>query len=200
MRRFAARGCILQGLTCLRVIGFSLVYQLLSLSGVLILGQTPSQWPPLFEAPWAAPSLHEFWGKSWHQLLRQTFFIMGGKPLGALLGPNGLVLGTFLGSGLYHSWALYAMGMGTDWSCISFFVLQGVGMTLERVWRGVSGKRMDGWFGIAWVWVWTMGGGQICSKLTLRLSSVYDEFLSTLRPSYRQRLAHSRSIRARLYP
>lgn len=91
---------------------------------------------------------------------------MGGKPLSRLLGPYGLVLGTFLASGFYHSWALYAMGKGEDYSCVWFFALQAVAMVLERVWRSATGRRIEGWVGTAWVWFWIMGVGQVCSTFS----------------------------------
>lgn len=153
-----------------------MVYQLVTLLCVLVLHHDPRSWPPLFDAPWAAVSLHEFWAKRWHQLLRQTFLVMGGYPLAflfSLISPPrlkktskmaGFVLGTFTASGLYHYWAMYAMGRGSDIQCLLFFVAQAFGIGLERAWRGITGRRVGGWAGRVWVWLCVVGGIQWCSE------------------------------------
>lgn len=144
--------------------GFEMVYQLVTLVMISVAQHHPSSWPPLFDAPWAATSLHEYWSKRWHQLLRQTFLIIGGYPLGYIFGIPGYVFGAFLGSGLFHYWALYAMGKGSDVHCIIFFVAQAVGIALERLWRSVTGRRISGWPGTIWSWIWVVGGSQWCGE------------------------------------
>lgn len=141
-----------------------MVYYLVTLLAVFLLHHDPTSWPPIFDQPWAATSLHDFWSKRWHQLLRHTFLTLGGYPLQALFGLPGLVFGTFLASGLYHHWALYAMGRGNDRTVIWFFVLQAVGVSFERLLFKSTGWKVNGWFGTAWVWLWIVGGGQGCSK------------------------------------
>lgn len=141
-----------------------MVYNLVTLIGVLLFRHDPTSWPPIFDRPWASESLHEFWSKRWHQLLRQTFLTLGGYPFQALFGLPGLILGTFLASGLYHHWSLHAMGRGTDSRAIWFFVGQAVGVALERAWYKVTGRKISGWMGTVWVWVWIVGGGQWCSE------------------------------------
>ncbi|KAG8740469.1 hypothetical protein FRC10_004296 [Ceratobasidium sp. 414] len=110
--------------------GFNMVYGILTLIFVSR-GQPPSAWPPVMEEPWSTTSLHDFWGRRWHQLLRQTFLVGGGYPLsfifgrivgfffGKRAGQNaglaGLVLGVFTASGLFHMFSMYAMGRGIEW-------------------------------------------------------------------------------------
>ncbi|KAF8312218.1 hypothetical protein DL93DRAFT_2060213 [Clavulina sp. PMI_390] len=150
------------------ILGFEMVYRLVTLIILPIpaFKQEPSFWPPLFDKPWASVSLHEFWSKRWHQLLRQTFLVMGGYPLAFALSLVamllGFLLGTFTASGLFHYWALYGMGRGTDVQCLIFFAAQAVGVMLERVWKAVTGRRVGGWLGRAWVWIWVVGGIQWC--------------------------------------
>ncbi|KAG9103177.1 hypothetical protein FRC06_011877 [Ceratobasidium sp. 370] len=109
--------------------GFNMVYGILTLIFVSR-GQSPSAWPPVMEEPWITTSLHDFWGRRWHQLLRQTFLVGGGYPLsftfervvgfffgkraGQTAGLAGLVLGAFTASGLFHMFAMYAMGRGIE--------------------------------------------------------------------------------------
>ncbi|VDB91438.1 unnamed protein product [Peniophora sp. CBMAI 1063] len=132
--------------------GFGMVYDLCTLIAVGVLGHSPTSWPPVLDAPWAAESLHDFWARRWHQLLRQTFYIWGGRPGRALFGNIGLVLGTFLASGLFHECSMYAMGKGWDTRVPVFFLLQGGSVIGERIWRRVTGRRVDGILGTAWVY------------------------------------------------
>ena len=59
-------------------------------------------WPPIFDNPWASQSLHELWGKRWHQLLRRTFLVCGGYPGYWIAGNTGMILGSFFASGMFH--------------------------------------------------------------------------------------------------
>jgi hypothetical protein len=161
------------------IAGFNMVYGLFTLMTVSW-WQSPSAWPPVMESPWATTSLHDFWGKRWHQLLRQTFFVGGGYPLafvsktilGAFFGEQvtrmaelwGLVLGTFTASGLFHMFAMYAMGRGIEWKVVGFFSAQAIALILERAWRATTGRRVGGWWGRVWSYLWVIGGGQWCSK------------------------------------
>ncbi|KAF8755032.1 Membrane bound O-acyl transferase family [Rhizoctonia solani] len=129
------------------IAGFNMFYGLLTLIAVSW-WQPPSAWPPVTENPWATTSLHDFWGKRWHQLLRQAFFVGGGYPLaflgktifGVLFGERvgrtaalwGLLLGTFTASGLFHMFAMYAMGQGIEWKVVGFFSAQAIALILER--------------------------------------------------------------------
>ncbi|KAJ1303499.1 hypothetical protein OPQ81_011685 [Rhizoctonia solani] len=159
------------------IAGFNMVYGLLTLILVLM-WQPPCAWPPVMERPWATTSIHDFWGKRWHQLLRQTFFVGGGYPLaficktifGTLFGKWaariaglwGLLFGTFTASGLFHMFAMYAMGQGIEWRVVGFFSAQTVALLLERTWKATTGRRVDGWWGRAWSYLWIIGGGQWC--------------------------------------
>ncbi|KAI0004594.1 membrane bound O-acyl transferase family-domain-containing protein [Russula compacta] len=134
------------------VAGFSMVYDLITLFAVAVLGHSPSSWPPVMEQPWAAQSLHEFWAKRWHQLLRQTFLVFGGIPGRKIGGDVGLVLGTFLASGLFHECTILAMGREWDSRVPLFFLLQGGSVIGERVWKKVTGRRVDGLLGRLWVY------------------------------------------------
>ncbi|CAE6494394.1 unnamed protein product [Rhizoctonia solani] len=159
------------------IAGFNMVYGLFTLI-LVSMWQHPSAWPPVMERPWATTSLHDFWGKRWHQLLRQTFFVGGGYPLafisetivGMLLGKRagrtaglwGLLFGTFTASGMFHMFAMYAMGQGIEWRVVGFFSAQTLALLLERAWRASTGRRVDGWWGRAWSYLWVIGGGQWC--------------------------------------
>jgi Membrane bound O-acyl transferase family len=142
------------------VVGFSMVYDLITLFAVAVLGHSPGAWPPVMDNPWASQSLHEFWAKRWHQLFRQTFLVFGGIPGRKIGGDVGLVLGTFLASGLFHECTILAMGCKWDSRVPIFFLLQGGSVIGERVWKRVTGRRVDGLLGRLWVYFDIMILGQ----------------------------------------
>ncbi|KAF9468488.1 hypothetical protein BDZ94DRAFT_664427 [Collybia nuda] len=132
--------------------GFKMVYDLITLIAVSVLNSSPTCWPPVTDHPWTADSMHAFWARNWHQLLRQTFLVLGGYPGKWIAGDLGMLLGTFIASGLFHECAMYSMGRGFDHTVSIFFTLQGPVLVLERVWREVTGRRVGGWVGRLWVY------------------------------------------------
>lgn len=129
-------------------------YDGISVVGVFIFRQSPSQWPPLFSSPWRATSLKELWGERWHHLNRSWIINLGAKPMYRVFGPAGGVLGAFTISGLMHDLGLRAVGRGSDFlAVVGFFFVMGVGVILESVWIAVQGKTPSGVAG----WLWTFG-------------------------------------------
>ncbi|KIJ54575.1 hypothetical protein M422DRAFT_200421 [Sphaerobolus stellatus SS14] len=138
--------------------GFEMVYSLITLFAVAVLSHSPTAWPPVFDKPWYANSLNEYWAYRWHQSLRRTFMILGGFPgkwIGQLLGRGknvGMLFGTFIGSGLFHELAAYALGRGLNWHPPIFFFMHAVFVLGERVFRKVTGRRVGGLPGRLWVY------------------------------------------------
>lgn len=145
------------------------------LCGVTMFHSDPDLWPPFSDHPWFSTSLHELWGRRWHQLMRRSFFVTGGIPFAVLsrlcgfspdVVTDAVAFGVCLMSGLLHSWDYYALASGKTpgLPTILFFAAQGVGLALEREWRRRTGKRVNGFVGWMWVLLWTVGAGQACSK------------------------------------
>lgn len=132
--------------------GFEMVYDLITLIAVAVFDSSPLSWPPVMDNPWSADSMHSFWAKHWHQLLRQTFLVFGGYPGQWIAGQYGMVFGAFIASGLFHECAMYSMKRGFDHSATVFFALQGPILVGERLWRRVTGRRVSGWIGRLWVY------------------------------------------------
>ncbi|KAI6028994.1 membrane bound O-acyl transferase family-domain-containing protein [Pisolithus marmoratus] len=122
---------------------------------VVLLQQRPSQWPPLFNNPWFSTSLAKFWGQNWHQLFRDIFVGCGYKPLEGILGQYA-VIGAFVVSGILHDVAMRGMGHGDTLRILGYFVMQGVGVVLERLWRQLTGRRCL--WGNHLVDAWAQGG------------------------------------------
>ncbi|KAI0781161.1 membrane bound O-acyl transferase family-domain-containing protein [Trametes elegans] len=164
IQRYASSTAIhlVVGLTIL--FGVAIVYDFASLFGVFVLRQSPAAWPPIFGNPLEAHSLHDFWGRTWHQAFRHTFLILGGLPGRRVAGSAGMVLGCFLASGLCHEFGMAAAGKKFDTRVLAFFLLQGLGILLEKTFKALSGKRVGGLFGFAWTALFVLGIGQMCTE------------------------------------
>ncbi|KAI0747967.1 hypothetical protein C8Q80DRAFT_1169337 [Daedaleopsis nitida] len=145
------------------IFGLSMGYNVLSLVAVGFFHQSPSLWPPFHDEPWRVSSLHEFWSKRWHQALRHTFLVYGGYPGRWLAGDIGMLLGTFLASGLFHEVGLYLGGETMDVRVIWFFLVQPFGILAEKSYRVITGKRVGGWLGWTWAVIFIVGFGQVCT-------------------------------------
>ncbi|KAF9237194.1 hypothetical protein BU15DRAFT_63360 [Melanogaster broomeanus] len=130
--------------------GMELCHILLAILFVTVFQQHPSQWPPLFDSPWLSTSVSDFWGRRWHQMIRHTLLMVAGRPFNVLFGR----LGESVGRG------------GNFFIVVGFFVMNGVGVVLERVWKRVSGRSVGG----IWGWMWTF------SWMTLWAVPLVDEW------------------------
>ncbi|KAF5373308.1 hypothetical protein D9615_007403 [Tricholomella constricta] len=140
-------------------------YDIATLLGVLVFGQDTSLWPPAFKAPWLSTSLSELWAIRWHQLFRDVFISLGGRPLSFVFGRVGAVMGAFLVSGIFHNLGMWGMGRGTEFLTIGgFFIMNGIGVILEHQWRITSGQRVGGWLGRTWTMMWVVGWGNILAE------------------------------------
>ena len=146
------------------LVGFNMVYDLITSIAVGWFDSSPSSWPPVMDDPWRADSMHSFWAKRWHQMLRQTFLVLGGYPGKWFAGNLGTLFGTFIASGLFHECAMYSMGRGFDHTVSLFFALQGPILILERWTSRIVGRRIGGWPGRLWVYSIMFVAGQPLSK------------------------------------
>ncbi|KAK0484632.1 hypothetical protein IW261DRAFT_1582444 [Armillaria novae-zelandiae] len=116
---------------------------------ILFFQQDPAQWPPLFDHPWRSTSLNQFWAKGRHQIFRHEFISLGGRPLYALgLGPSSIL----------HLLSHWGLGRGSEWWTIGgYFIIQGVGVVLEGIWKKLTGRRVGGVLGWIWTAAWVVG-------------------------------------------
>ncbi|KAF9237190.1 hypothetical protein BU15DRAFT_63356 [Melanogaster broomeanus] len=137
-----------------------LCHILLAILFVTVFQQHPSQWPPLFDSPWLSTSVSDFWGRRWHQMIRHTLLMVAGRPFNFLFGRLGGVLGVFLLSGLVHDVDHRSWGRGGNFVVVvGFFTMNGVGVVLERVWKGSAGGLL-GDLGVdvdlSWMTLWAV--------------------------------------------
>ncbi|KAH9901231.1 hypothetical protein C8Q73DRAFT_723112 [Cubamyces lactineus] len=164
LQRYAVSTAIHVAQGVLILAGVALVYDYASLIGVVLLHQSPSLWPPMVGNPLQVRSLHDFWANAWHQALRYTFLTLGGFPGQWLAGRFGMVVGCFLASGIFHEVGLLVAGKEFDVNVIMFFLLQAIGILLERAFQAISGKKVGGIFGVLWAAIFIVGSGQICTE------------------------------------
>ncbi|KAG8913645.1 hypothetical protein FRC01_004445 [Tulasnella sp. 417] len=130
----------------------SMWYSFAGVLDVAFLEREPAEWPVLYGEPWKSESLHKLWAMEWHQLSRRLFLSTLGYPLRAVAGTPGMMLGAFAASGLYHNLMLIGDGQpGYDLPTNSFFLLQAVGLVIERLFRQITGRKVGGWIGNLWV-------------------------------------------------
>ncbi|KAF8327268.1 uncharacterized protein EI90DRAFT_3127325 [Cantharellus anzutake] len=154
--------CVLSFMTGLSIIRlFGLLYHICSLVGVGLLFHPPASWPPLFDNPCSRTSMHDFWSRGWHQFLRRAVLVLG-RPLESLFGFPGLVIGSFITSGFYHSWGLYTAAGGPDYQNLIYFTVQPLAFLFERLYRRITGRRLGGFLGGVWVYLWIVVGAQWC--------------------------------------
>ncbi|WVF71752.1 hypothetical protein IAT40_006560 [Kwoniella sp. CBS 6097] len=113
------------------------------------------EWPKLLDRPWLAESCNDFWGRRWHQILREPIAFI----LSSLLPsstPRGIYYSCFfIVSGLIHC-PLY-FPLAKAFHVLPFFTtftLYGVGCILERIFKRITGKKVGGWSGRVWTWCW----------------------------------------------
>jgi hypothetical protein len=87
---------------------------------------------PIMSAPLRATSLAEFWGKRWNLGFRQLGYELIFRPLHRALGAEGAGLLVFLVSGLIHDLVISVPARGGYGLPTAYFLLQGVGITVEH--------------------------------------------------------------------
>ncbi|KAL4063354.1 hypothetical protein V8B97DRAFT_1891293 [Scleroderma yunnanense] len=136
-----------------------LMYHFVAFVCTLLFQQTPSQWPPVFDHPWFSTSLTRFWGRDWHQFFREWYMAIGSRPLKPFLGSYSPI-GAFILSGIFHEVGLRGLDHGGDiFPVVGYFVMQGVGVGLERLYKRVTGRRVGGVVGLLWMWIWQIVWG-----------------------------------------
>ena len=101
-------------------------------------------------------------------MLRRMFVYVGGYPGKFIAGRIGFVLGAFLVSGYFHEFGFYTMGKGWDNNVVYFFVIEGVLVVFEGLFKRVTGRRVGGLPGRIWVYLNVLILGQPFGELYIR--------------------------------
>ncbi len=107
--------------------------------------------PPIMRAPMMATSLAELWGVRWNLAFADAArrFIL--KPLARPIGGRGAGLAVFVVSGLVHESVTSLPARGGWGGPTAYFLLQAVGLAIERSAYGVRRGLAHGTHG----WLWT---------------------------------------------
>jgi hypothetical protein len=87
---------------------------------------------PIMSAPLRSMSLGEFWGKRWNLGFRQLSHDLIFHPLHRRLGPGGAGFVVFVVSGLMHDFVISLPARSGYCLPTLYFLLQGMGVALER--------------------------------------------------------------------
>jgi hypothetical protein len=87
---------------------------------------------PIMSQPILSKTLSEFWGKRWNLGFRQLAFDLIFRPLHKRIGAAAASLLVFLASGLVHDLVISLPARGGYGLPTLYFILQGLGVTLER--------------------------------------------------------------------
>jgi len=93
---------------------------------------------PIMSAPLCSQSLSEFWGKRWNLGFRQLSYDLVFSPLHKKLGVGFASFLVFILSGLIHDLVISVPARGGYGLPTAYFVLQGLGVAVER---SSAGKR-----------------------------------------------------------
>lgn len=88
--------------------------------------------PPVMSAPLCSASLSEFWGKRWNLGFRQLSYDLVFAPLHRRVGATTAGLFVFAISGLLHDLVISVPARGGYGLPTAYFLLQGLGMMVER--------------------------------------------------------------------
>jgi membrane bound O-acyltransferase family protein len=87
---------------------------------------------PIMNAPWRSTSLSEFWGKRWNLGFRQLGHELIFQPLHTRIGAAASSFLVFVASGLIHDFVISFPACGGYGLPTGYFLVQGVGVALER--------------------------------------------------------------------
>lgn len=87
---------------------------------------------PLMRNPLWAKSLAEFWGQRWNAAFHELAFRFAYRPLRRRMTPAMATLGVFGVSGLIHELVISLPARGGYGLPTAYFVLQGLGLVLDR--------------------------------------------------------------------
>lgn len=106
---------------------------------------------PIMSKPILSKTLSEFWGKRWNLGFRQLAYDLIFRPLHKRTGVAAAGLLVFVASGLIHDLVISLPARGGYGLPTGYFVLQGLGVTLER---STLGRRLGLQKGpIAWIFL-----------------------------------------------
>ena len=103
---------------------------------------------PLMQSPATATSLADFWGARWNTAFNKLVYDLAFRPLARRTNATWAMLGVFAISGIIHELAISFPACGGYGLPFIYFILQGVGVLIERSKFGQTlglGRGFRGW-------------------------------------------------------
>jgi hypothetical protein len=103
---------------------------------------------PIMRSPLLSTSLSEFWGKRWNLGFRQLTHSLVYQPIRRRAGPPAAILAAFFASGIIHDLVISFPAGGGYGLPTGYFLLQGIGVLIEKSTAGRSlgiGGGIRGW-------------------------------------------------------
>jgi hypothetical protein len=114
---------------------------------------------PIMAQPLLSKSLSEFWGKRWNLGFRQLAYEIIFRPMHKRIGVGPASLLVFLASGLIHDLVISLPARGGYGLPTGYFILQGLGVSLER---SRFGRQMGLQAGISgWLFMFAVTAGPV---------------------------------------
>jgi Membrane bound O-acyl transferase family len=114
---------------------------------------------PIMSKPILSKTLSEFWGKRWNLGFRRLAYDLIFRPLHKRIGVAAASLLVFLASGVIHDLVISLPARGGYGLPTGYFILQGLGVTLER---SAFGRRFGLQKGIAgWLFMLAIAAGPV---------------------------------------
>ena len=111
---------------------------------------------PIMRSPLASTSLGEFWGRRWNIGFRELSHGLVFQPVRRRLGLVPATLAAFFASGLIHDFVISFPARGGYGLPTAYFLVQGIGVLLER---SAIGRRLGLGSGVrGWLWVLLWAG------------------------------------------
>ncbi len=87
---------------------------------------------PIMDRPLSSRNLGEFWGRRWNRAFTEPAFRLICRPMTRRFGPTTGILATFLISGLLHELAITIPSEAGHGGPTGYFLIQGLGLLMER--------------------------------------------------------------------
>lgn len=87
-------------------------------------------------------------------------------------------MGAFFWSAVLHDFGMWGLGRGTEFRSVGgFFLMMGVGVILEALFKKLTGLRVRGWAGWAWTMCWLAGWANLLIDAWARRGLIGSKFI-----------------------
>ncbi|KAF8306047.1 hypothetical protein DL93DRAFT_2089056 [Clavulina sp. PMI_390] len=154
----------------------------------VMMGSSPSSWPPMFNRPFTSKSLQDFWSNRWHHYFKRAFerasipaMVLVPQSWSPAVRRVTRAIIIFGFSTVYHLYLVQRNFSVRNWetkwqfvdsSTLLFFLLQPVGLLIERALLVPLSRSLpetsQTWVTRIWVWGWLLWTGRYWADVWVR--------------------------------